>query len=111
MPSAPTRQAVQVALAATIANALCMTAAISATIGVFLVPIAQDFGWPRAGVSGVLGLISVISAISYPLIGRAMDRFARAGCSWRAISGSPLASSWSRAPAVRCSISTGALPW
>jgi hypothetical protein len=35
-------QAVQVALAATIANALCMTAAISATIGVFLVPIAQD---------------------------------------------------------------------
>ncbi|GHC86929.1 MFS transporter [Novosphingobium pokkalii] len=84
MPSAPTRQAVQVALAATIANALCMTAAISATIGVFLVPIAQDFGWPRAGVSGVLGLISVISAISYPLIGRAMDRF---GARWLLLAG------------------------
>ncbi|NMN06673.1 MULTISPECIES: MFS transporter [unclassified Novosphingobium] len=79
MPASHARQATQVAIAATIANTLCMTAAISATIGVFLVPIAQDFGWPRAGVSGVLGLISVISAISYPLIGRAMDRF---GARW-----------------------------
>jgi MFS family permease len=79
MPASHARQAAQVAIAATIANTLCMTAAISATIGVFLVPIAQDFGWPRAGVSGVLGLISVISAISYPLIGRAMDRF---GARW-----------------------------
>ncbi|WP_179505238.1 MULTISPECIES: MFS transporter [unclassified Sphingomonas] len=79
MSASHARQAAQVAIAATIANTLCMTAAISATIGVFLVPIAEDFGWPRAGVSGVLGLISVISAISYPLIGRAMDRF---GARW-----------------------------
>lgn len=84
MPSAPSYQAAKVAIAATIANTLCMTAAISATIGVFLVAIAQDFGWPRAGVSGVLGLISVISAISYPLIGRAMDRF---GARWLLLAG------------------------
>lgn len=74
----------RVAIAATIANTLCMTAAISATIGVFLVPIAEDFLWPRAAVSGVLGLISVISAISYPLIGRAMDRF---GARWLLVAG------------------------
>lgn len=69
------RAAAQVAIAATIANMVCMTAAISATIGVFLVPIAGEFHWPRAAVTGVLGLISVISAVTYPLIGRAMDRF------------------------------------
>jgi MFS family permease len=38
------------------------------------VPIAQDFHWPRAQVSGVLGLISLISAVVYPWVGRAMDR-------------------------------------
>ncbi|WP_232280996.1 MFS transporter [Novosphingobium nitrogenifigens] len=53
---------------------LGITPAISATIGVLLVPIAQDFHWPRAQVSGVLGLISLISAVVYPWVGRAMDR-------------------------------------
>jgi MFS family permease len=81
---APHLAAIHVAIAATIANTLCMTAAISATIGVFLVPIATEFGWPRAAVSGVLGLISVISAIAYPLAGRAMDRF---GSRWILLAG------------------------
>jgi MFS family permease len=86
MSSSPTPRvaAIHVAIAATIANTLCMTAAISATIGVFLVPIATEFGWPRAAVSGVLGLISVISAIAYPLAGRAMDRF---GSRWILLAG------------------------
>ncbi|MCW1383741.1 MFS transporter [Novosphingobium sp. KCTC 2891] len=74
-----TRTAAQVAVAATVANMVCMTAAISATIGVFLVPIAEDFHWPRAAVSGVLGLISIISALTYPVIGKAMDRFGSRG--------------------------------
>lgn len=78
------RAAAQVAVSATIANMVCMTAAISATIGVFLVPIAEDFHWPRAAVTGVLGLISVISALTYPLIGKAMDRF---GSRWLLIIG------------------------
>ncbi|BEU99992.1 MFS transporter [Novosphingobium olei] len=69
------RSAAQVAVAATVANMVCITAAISATIGVFLVPIAEEFHWPRAAVSGVLGMISIISAVTYPLIGKAMDRF------------------------------------
>lgn len=73
--SAPGRSgAGRVAIAATVGNMLGITPAVSATFGVFLVPIADDFHWPRAQVSGVLGLISLISALVYPLVGRAMDR-------------------------------------
>ncbi|PNU06735.1 MFS transporter [Novosphingobium guangzhouense] len=64
----------RLAIAATTGNLVCMTAAISATFGTFLVPISQEMGWSRAAVSGVLGLIAIIAAISYPLIGRTMDR-------------------------------------
>jgi len=61
-------------VAATTGNLVCVTAAISATFGTLLVPISQDLGWSRAAVSGVLGLIAIIAAISYPWIGRTMDR-------------------------------------
>lgn len=71
----PDRAAGRLAVAATTGNLVCITAAISATFGTFLVPIATEFGWPRASVSGVLGLIAILSALAYPLIGRAMDRF------------------------------------
>ncbi|MEE4450659.1 MFS transporter [Novosphingobium resinovorum] len=70
MPTASTR----LAIAATTGNLVCVTAAISATFGTLLVPISQDLGWSRAAVSGVLGLIAVVAAASYPLIGRTMDR-------------------------------------
>lgn len=69
------RTATRLAIAATTGNLVCITTAISATFGTFLVPISQEFGWPRAAVSGVLGLTAILSALSYPLIGRAMDRF------------------------------------
>ncbi|WP_404478268.1 MFS transporter [Novosphingobium sp. BL-52-GroH] len=68
------RAATHLAIAATTGNLVCITAAISATFGTFLVPITQELGWSRAAVSGVLGLIAILSAISYPVIGRTMDR-------------------------------------
>ncbi|MYL98463.1 MFS transporter [Novosphingobium sp. FGD1] len=66
--------ATRLAIAATTGNLVCVTAAISATFGTFLVPLSQDLGWSRAAVSGVLGLIAIVAAVSYPLIGRMMDR-------------------------------------
>jgi MFS family permease len=69
------RSALGVGIAATFGNGLCITAAVSSTFGTLLVPISLDFGWPRAAVSGVLGIIALVSALSYPFIGRAMDRF------------------------------------
>ena len=69
------RGAAGVAVAATVGNMVGITPAISATFGVFLVPIATDFGWPRAEVSGVFALIAIVSAIVYPFVGRAMDRW------------------------------------
>ena len=75
MPTASRgRTATHLAIAATTGNLVCVTAAISATFGTLLVPISQDLGWSRAAVSGVLGLIAIVAAISYPLIGRTMDR-------------------------------------
>ncbi|MBB3349899.1 MFS transporter [Sphingomonas sp. BK069] len=69
------RTALGVVVACTIGNMLCMTTTVSAVFGVFLVPIAEDFGWPRAQVTSVLGLIAIINAFAYPLVGRAIDRF------------------------------------
>jgi MFS family permease len=66
---------VGIVVAATTGNLVGITAAIMATIGVFLVPIATEFGWRRASVSGVLALIALINATLYPFVGRAMDRF------------------------------------
>jgi len=68
------KQAAGVAVAATIGNMIGITATISATFGVFLVPIAEEFGWGRATVSGVLGLVAVVSALAYPFVGKLIDR-------------------------------------
>lgn len=66
--------ATRLAIAATTGNLVCLTAAISAPFGTFLVPISEELGWSRAAVSGVLGLIAIVAATSYPLIGRTMDK-------------------------------------
>lgn len=69
------KTALGVVIACTIGNMLSMTATVTAVFGVFLVPIAEDFGWPRAQVSGVLGVIALVNFFGYPIVGRAIDRF------------------------------------
>lgn len=75
MPPAATGETTRLVIAATSGNLVCVTAAVMATFGTFLVPLSQELGWSRAAVSGVLGLIALVAAASYPVIGRAMDRF------------------------------------
>ena len=42
--------------------------------GLFLIPLTTEFNWSRGGVSFVLTIISVASAIGYPVVGRLIDR-------------------------------------
>lgn len=69
------KTATGVVVAATIGNMVCLTACVSSAFGVFLVPISEDFGWPRSQVTTVLGIIALVSVIAYPIVGRLIDRF------------------------------------
>ncbi|MCJ2183784.1 MFS transporter, partial [Novosphingobium sp. 1949] len=60
--------------ACTLGNSVSVTPAVHAVFGLFLVPLSQGFGWSRASVSGVLGVLALVGAISYPIIGRHVDR-------------------------------------
>ena len=64
-----------VLIAATAGNFVCATPAVQTVFGIFLVPISTEFHWPRAQVSGVLTLMAVVTALAYPALGRASDRW------------------------------------
>ncbi len=51
------------------------TTTVNTVFGLFLIPISTEFGWPRSGVSGVLFVVAVTSALSFPIIGRLADRY------------------------------------
>lgn len=62
-------------IACTIGNMVCATPMIYTVFGLFLIPISTEFNWPRSSVSAVLLILAVVGALSYPVIGRAIDRF------------------------------------
>ena len=62
-----------VLFACTLGNAVSVTPAVHAVFGLFLVPLSETFGWSRASISGVLGILAVVGAVSYPIIGRHVD--------------------------------------
>ncbi len=43
--------------------------------GLFLLPLATEFGWRRSAVSFVLLIVAIVSAVSYPIIGRVIDQY------------------------------------
>ena len=43
--------------------------------GLFLIPISTEFDWSRSAVSFVLFIIAIAGAISYPIVGRLIDRY------------------------------------
>lgn len=70
--SARTRNGVLAACV--IGNAVSMTPAVHAVFGHFLLPLSGEFGWSRASISAVLGIMAATGAVMYPLAGRWADR-------------------------------------
>ena len=68
-----------VVLACTVGTIVSMTPAVHSVFGLFLIPLSDSFGWPRAAISGVLGLVAVVSAAVLPIVGRLADRHGARG--------------------------------
>jgi len=60
--------------ACTVGNAVGVTPMVYTVFSLFLIPISTEFGWPRSAVSIVLLFIAIAGALSYPVIGRLIDR-------------------------------------
>ncbi|MDO8785697.1 MAG: MFS transporter [Syntrophales bacterium] len=70
-----------------IVSFLCMFMGIGIsvyTFGVFLKPIAQEFGWSRGAFSGIHALFSLSLGMAGPLIGKLVDKY---GFKWIMVSG------------------------
>lgn len=61
--------------ACTVGNAVGVTPMVYTVFGLFLIPISAEFGWPRSAVSLVLLVLAIAGAISYPIVGRVIDRY------------------------------------
>ena len=61
-------------IASTVGTALGLNSTVTAVFSLFLVPLAEEFGVPRAEVSFVLLIVALANAIVYPLVGRLADR-------------------------------------
>lgn len=64
-----------VVAACAVGNMLGATPMVFTVFGLFLVPVATEFGWPRADVSLVLLIVSVAGLVSFPIVGRIIDRY------------------------------------
>lgn len=65
----------QVLLACTVGNGVGMTPMVYTVFGLFLLPIAGEFHWPRSTVSLVLLIVAIAGAIGFPIVGRGIDRY------------------------------------
>ena len=59
--------------------ALGSTVQINPTLGVFVKPLSDDFGWSRTTLAGAVGVGTMLGGLSAPLIGAIIDRF---GARW-----------------------------
>jgi MFS family permease len=73
-PSRITPAMAGVIFAATFGSFLSVTPTIVAIMGVFLKPIAAEFGWRRSEVAGALAALALGNAVAYPFAGRLADR-------------------------------------
>ena len=61
--------------ACTVGNAVGVTPMVYTVFGLFLIPISTEFGWPRSAVSLVLLVLAIAGALTYPIVGRIIDRY------------------------------------
>lgn len=55
-------------------NLVSATPILNSTFGMFLVPIATEFGWPRSYVALALTIVAVTGLLAYPMVGKLADR-------------------------------------
>ena len=63
-----------VVVGCTMCSGVVRQVAAVATLSIFLVPMTDEFGWSRAGISGAVSLGGVLGALVAPFIGPLFDR-------------------------------------
>ena len=58
----------------TMCSSVVRQAAAVATLSIFLVPMTDEFGWSRTGISGAVSLGGVLGALVAPFVGPLFDR-------------------------------------
>ena len=61
--------------ASVIGTALCQSPIVFLTLGVFMIPLGEQFGWDRAEISLGLSVAAFSLAVATPFVGRLLDRF------------------------------------
>ncbi|MBI1262571.1 MAG: MFS transporter [Rhizobiales bacterium] len=69
------KPATGVVIGCAIGNFVSATPMVNSAFGVFLLPISEEFNWPRSSVSAVLGIVAIVGFLFYPLIGRLADLY------------------------------------
>ena len=64
---------VGVVAASSIGVTLGLTSTVTTVFSLFLVPLSEEFGVPRASVSMVLLIVALANALVYPIVGRLGD--------------------------------------
>lgn len=67
-------EGIGIVVGCTIGTAVSMTPMVYTVFGLFLLPIAAEFGWPRSAVSLVLLFAAIAGSLSSPIVGGLIDR-------------------------------------
>src|SRR5258708_3775112 len=69
------RRGWRVLLASCVGLGLGLSGITFFTFGVFVVPLANDFGWTRGQIASAASILVIGTAITAPIIGTVIDRF------------------------------------
>ncbi len=67
-------RAIRTLVGGALANGVSLTPAVHSVFGLFLIPLSQTFGWTRASIAVVLGMVAICGVLIYPLSGIYADR-------------------------------------